>query len=644
MPKTASKKPITADKLGLAESMVDAGKKRRGRPKKLKSLEEVKADIDKRNPTYVSPLTGGRLPGKAPKEKKDDSLKKFQDALKFLTERVTNNEKKITKLKNIIKLRRENDKLMSEDVKPPVDVNDMKDTGKDDVINFLTNVFQPSIVKIEESLNKILGNFEEQIDADKEKQDQLRVDEDQASDKAREDKLEKPKEKGMIQTGIEKAIKPVQGFMDQILNFFKNIILGGALLKLIDILENPEQIMKPLTDFANGVIDFGNSFIKAINRYLLGPINFVVQGLMNGLQALLDPIDFIKGLFGLEVDLPLDEFKAENLQPLEIKEIPRIEPKAEMQGGGQVPAKQMQSGGEVPGQGTGDTVPAMLEPGEFVMSRGAVDQIGVGELEEMNAAGGGTNKPIIKEGTSYAKGGGSIGIKGSGNTGQMQMKDKDGKKVGETYDVVSGAPGTEGISQEMRKSVPGKGFPMPNGTYKVHSFDEHGPLSKALSGLGNWSAYIGSGDGNIGKRSGMMIHSDIDPYGTLGCIGVALGGKPGTQKEKTFLKSWSMANPETISVDFSAPSGEGSGSNLRSETSDNSMAKMSSSKSGMTTPPGTPNGGGSKIMAMSGGKSGNSGGLTSSSGGNAKGAERFSSSDSRNDSNIIVQSIYNLVG
>ena len=32
----------------------------------------------------------------------------------------------------------------------------------------------------------------------------------------------------------------------------------------------------------------------------------------------------------------------------------------------------MQGGGEVPGQGTGDIVPAMLEPGEFVMSKGAV--------------------------------------------------------------------------------------------------------------------------------------------------------------------------------------------------------------------------------------------------------------------------------
>ena len=79
MPKTASKKPITADKLGLAESMVGAGKKRRGRPKKLKTLEEVKADIDKRNPTYVSPLTGGLLPGTGPKEEKEkkDQLKDF---------------------------------------------------------------------------------------------------------------------------------------------------------------------------------------------------------------------------------------------------------------------------------------------------------------------------------------------------------------------------------------------------------------------------------------------------------------------------------------------------------------------------------------------------------------------------------------
>ena len=303
-----------------------------------------------------------------------------------------------------------------------------------------------------------------------------------------------------------------------------------------------------------------------------------------------------------------------------------------------------QGGGEVPGEGTGDTVPAMLEPGEFVMSKGAVQNEGLENLEQMNAEGGGTNQPIIKDGTTYAQGGGAIDVKGKGNTGKMTMKDSAGKAVG-SYNVVSGKPGFGDISQEMRKGIPGEGYPMPDGTYKVHSFDEHGPLSGALRGLGDWSAYVGSGDGNIGKRSGMMIHSDIDPYGTLGCLGVDLGGKPGTKAEKGFLKSWNTANPETITVDFGAPTGS-TADGARSETADNSIAKMSSSQSGSkTSPPGTPNGGNGGLVAMGSGKSGNSGELTSGNAPAAKsGAKRFSSSDVRDDSNIIVQSIYNLVG
>ena len=47
MPKL-DKKSITANKLGLAESMVSAGKKRRGRPKKFQTLAEVEADINLR--------------------------------------------------------------------------------------------------------------------------------------------------------------------------------------------------------------------------------------------------------------------------------------------------------------------------------------------------------------------------------------------------------------------------------------------------------------------------------------------------------------------------------------------------------------------------------------------------------------------
>ena len=463
MPKTASKKPIKADKLlnlekrGLAETMVDGAKKRRGRPKKLKTLEEVKADIDRRNPTYVSPLTGGLLPGTGPKDPKDSKSK---------------------------------------------------------MMDFLTNVLQPSLTKIEENLSKILGNFDKQIEADKEKQDDLRVSEDTAGDKAREAKLEKPKGKGIIGKTVDKAVKPVQDMMDVMLNFFKNILLGSAVLGLVRILENPEIILKPLRDFANGIISFANLLIKGINMFILTPINFVVNALLDGLNMITSPILFLAEKFKLgDFDLPLDGVK-DKVKPLRIPEIPKLEP----------PSANMQGGGEVPGQGTGDIIPAMLEPGEFVMSKGAVQNEGLENLEQMNAEGGGTNQPIIKDGTTYAKGGGSIDVKGKGNTGKMTMKDSDGKQTHlRPFNVISGKPGFDHIPQEMRNDVSGKGYPMPDGTYKVHSFEEHGPLSGALRGLGDWSAYVGSGNGNMGNRSGMMIHSDIDPYGTLGCLGVDLG-------------------------------------------------------------------------------------------------------------------------
>ena len=89
-----------------------------------------------------------------------------------------------------------------------------------------------------------------------------------------------------------------------------------------------------------------------------------------------------------------------------------ISAKAKMSGGGFVPYSNFtlgtghnvidtapgnimgyNKGGKVPGSGNGDTVPAMLTPGEFVMSKGAVNMIGADKLMAMNKAGGGTNQP-----------------------------------------------------------------------------------------------------------------------------------------------------------------------------------------------------------------------------------------------------------
>ena len=71
-------------------------------------------------------------------------------------------------------------------------------------------------------------------------------------------------------------------------------------------------------------------------------------------------------------------------------------------------------GGNV--QGT-DTVPAMLTPGEFVVSRPAVRRIGLDNLLAMNAAGGGTNRPRRIAGRMHAQGGGlaTKGFQGANN-------------------------------------------------------------------------------------------------------------------------------------------------------------------------------------------------------------------------------------
>jgi TP901 family phage tail tape measure protein len=51
---------------------------------------------------------------------------------------------------------------------------------------------------------------------------------------------------------------------------------------------------------------------------------------------------------------------------------------------GSGPVPKFARGGMVPGSGSGDTVPAMLEPGEFVIRKKAVETLGAGNLHRMN--------------------------------------------------------------------------------------------------------------------------------------------------------------------------------------------------------------------------------------------------------------------
>jgi hypothetical protein len=69
-------------------------------------------------------------------------------------------------------------------------------------------------------------------------------------------------------------------------------------------------------------------------------------------------------------------------------------------GGGLFSLLGFAGGGQVPGSGSGDTVPAMLTPGEFVVKKGVVNKIGTGFFEWLN--GGGLFSSIAGK---YASGG-----------------------------------------------------------------------------------------------------------------------------------------------------------------------------------------------------------------------------------------------
>ncbi len=108
-------------------------------------------------------------------------------------------------------------------------------------------------------------------------------------------------------------------------------------------------------------------------------------------------------------------------------------------------------GGKVPGSGTGDTVPAMLTPGEFVMSKGAVDQIGVDKLMAMNKEGGGTNKPTLMK---FAGGGMVPGINPpSGRGGKVIMVGGGGKSSSSTVVTTSGGEDVPSFSSTDPNNV-----------------------------------------------------------------------------------------------------------------------------------------------------------------------------------------------
>ena len=316
------------------------------------------------------------------------------------------------------------------------------------------------------------------------------------------------------------------------------------------------------------------------------------------------------------------------------------------EGGGSITSS---SGQTITGMGP-DTQLIAAQPGEIVMSKKAVQAYGANNLLAMNKEAGGTNIPTRGSIKGFS-GGGMVEVSGTGNTveGTLKLKDAAGKQVGKTYSAISGTYAGMSVPQSKRSTT--RNAPMPDGTYSLTGFQQHGPYP-GLPGIGHWSTYVNNGSGSIGSRSGLMLHNDIGSNGTLGCIGVELGGVAGTKAEQEFLETYKKVNPQTIKVALGGSGGDSSevspvnaSTATRAATPDNSVKKASVSSPSAQAVPGPPplQGTGSVGVLPAPGQQQNAPPNSGTSAGQ-KQVPSFSSRDHGNTEFIVIKSIYNIVG
>ena len=299
---------------------------------------------------------------------------------------------------------------------------------------------------IDSSVNGIIETLKSSNKADAKAQSDVRKAAEKEKRKKAEGKLEAIT--GPIGKAAEKVLAPVKSIFEKIFGFLMTIFAGNIAMRLFDWFSDPSNgkkigaIFKFLKDWWPVLLASLMWFFPV----LLGPGGFilgVVALLAWGIPKILDAIKWVKGLFGIGVQKEItalgkdskkeaedisknidedltkdtDKILKDQDEPVpentgDSKETPKelanvsqdSPPKGDLPPG--PPPEGMNRGGIVPGSGPNrDTVPAMLTPGEFVMSRDAVQQYGSNTLAGMNAAAGGTNRPRM----GRYRGGGEVG-------------------------------------------------------------------------------------------------------------------------------------------------------------------------------------------------------------------------------------------
>ncbi len=350
--------------------------------------------------------------------------------------------------------------------------------------------------KLLDGVNGIFNTLRGGNKADKKAADDARKEAEKARRKKREGQLEKMV--GPVSKAADKVLKPVKNIFAKIFGFLATIILGNVAVKIWKWFGDPKNSEKVASIF-RFLKDWWPVLVAGIMAFVGPGVTFFV-----GLVALLtwaipkiqEAIKWVKGLFGIGVDKELkgiddggkklsDDLEgkmeddltkdAEGLDPSkpvqtgtpeETRGGGRSMPKTKVEGvtkleqAGQEVQNQAKGieeppvlnmfagGGQVSGSGSGDTVPAMLTPGEFVMSKGAVQQYGSDTLAGMNAAAGGTNRPTV----GRYQGGGSVR-----NVSNKNVTNNVVGGDGPTIHYASGGPVSSSVSNVIN-SIRGGNF------------------------------------------------------------------------------------------------------------------------------------------------------------------------------------------
>ena len=293
-------------------------------------------------------------------------------------------------------------------------------------------------------------------------------------EKSAREKEETNLEKGfrLVKKTLSKVLTPVKNILSSIIDFLMKMFLARATYKLLEWMADPQNkdklrsIFRFLGDHWPKLLSLYIMFGTSLGKFARGLIAVVVRGaaMLAKAAAQLLAKAGLKGagkfaqLFGgkyaklitlgietaatigttVAIDKGLEGFQgldAENKDNQQKANASKQDSskKPGYFGGGLASLKRLFgfAGGSfinfpglVSGQKGVDKIPAMLSDGEFVMSKGAVQKYGVDTLEAMNAAGGGTNRPKMIQGTTFAVGGGLIGGSGSGRPEYIAQYDR----------------------------------------------------------------------------------------------------------------------------------------------------------------------------------------------------------------------------